>query len=274
MKRILISFLFVLLSFSFLVAQTAANLTDAKGKKQGLWEEKSPAGRSIGTYVDDQKDGCWTSYASDGKLIRIESFKKGLRDGIAVDIDQRGYLVSEMFYVNNLLEGTAKKYYYGTSPASYIDYLHGKINGKKKLYYENSLGKMMEESDYKNDLKNGSSRFFSISGDTIAEYNYADNMLQGIQKTYYPKKKIMSEQQFKDNLENGNSKEYYENGKLKTEGTFANGLMTGTWKEYDENGVIKTQGNYVNGLKEGKWQEFDATGKVVETIIYSKGQVK
>ena len=145
MKRIVISFLIVLLSVSFLVAQTAANRTDANGKKQGLWEEKSPSGRFIGNYLDDQKDGSWTSYASDGKLIRIESFKKGLRDGIAVDIDQRGYLVGEIYYMDNLPEGTAKKYFYGTNPASSIDYLHGKINGKKKLYYENSLGKLMEE---------------------------------------------------------------------------------------------------------------------------------
>jgi antitoxin component YwqK of YwqJK toxin-antitoxin module len=263
-----------LLSVSFLVAQTAANLKDASGKKQGLWDEKSPSGRFIGTYVDDQKDGCWTSYAADGKLIRIENFKNGLRDGITVDIDQRGYLVGEMYYKDNLPEGTAKKYFYGTNPASSIDYLHGKINGKKKIYYENSSGKLMEESDYKNDLKNGTSRFFSISGDTIAEYNYVENRLQGIQKTYYPRKKIMSEQEYKDNIENGIFNEFYENGKPKTNGTYANGLMTGTWKEYDGNGTIKIQGNYVNGLKEGKWQEFDAAGKVVKTLNYTKGQVK
>ncbi len=274
MKKILISCLFVLLNVSLAFAQTAANKTDANGKKQGLWDEKSPAGKSLGSYVDDQKDGCWSTYSTDGKLVRVENFKKGIRDGIVVEIDQRGYLVSEMYYIDNLLEGTAKKYFYGTNPASLIDYSQGKMNGKKKIYYENSAGKLMEESVYKDDLKNGPSNFFSISGDTVAEYNYVNNMLQGIQRTYFPHHKIMSEQAYSDNLENGVFKEYYETGKLKTEGAYAKGIMSGTWKEYDENGVLKSQGNYVNGLKEGKWQEFDAAGKVAKSTVYTKGQLK
>jgi len=274
MKKILFACLLMVLSISFVAAQTAANQTDAKGKKQGLWEEKTPAGTMKGSYADDQKDGCWTTYANDGKLIRIEHFNKGIREGIAVDIDQRGYLVSESYYENNLLEGTAKKFFYGTNPASLIDYTHGKINGKKKLYYENSAGKLMEESEYKNDIKDGASNFYTISGDPIAEYIYQNNMMQGVQKSYYPGKKIMSEQEFKDNVENGFYKEYYENGKLKSEGNYTKGVLNGLWKDYNEDGTLKLQGNYINGEKEGKWQEFDATGKVVKTTNYVKGQVK
>ncbi len=274
MKKILFTCLLMVLSISFCVAQTAANQTDANGKKQGLWEEKTTSGTSKGSYLNDEKDGCWTSYAGDGKLIRIENFKKGIREGIAVDIDQRGYLVSEMYYADNLLEGTAKKFFYGTNPASLIDYVHGKINGKKKVYYENSAGKLMEESEYKNDVKDGKSNFFTINGDPIAEYVYVNNMLQGVQKSYYPGKKIMTEQEFKDNLENGMTKEYYENGKLKSEGIYVKGVLNGLWKDYNEEGVLKFQGSYVNGEKEGKWQEMDATGKVIKTTTYVKGQVK
>jgi len=274
MKKNLLAFLMMVLSISFSFAQTAANQTDANGKKQGSWEEKTASGAMKGAYVDDQKDGCWTSYAGDGKLIRIENFKGGIRDGIAVDIDQRGYLVSESYFVNNLLEGTAKKFFYGTNPASLIDYVHGKINGKKKIYYENSAGKIQEESEYKDDVKNGASNYYTITGDLIAEYTYVNGQLQGVQKTYYAGKKLSGEQEFKDNLENGFSKEYYENGNLKSEGIYDKGILNGVWKDYDEEGKLKFQGNYVNGEKEGKWQEFDAAGKVVKTTAYSKGQVK
>jgi uncharacterized protein len=274
MKKIFVTCLLMAFSIAFVAAQSAPNFTDSKGKKQGLWEEKTPAGTMKGAYADDQKDGCWTSYAGDGKLIRIENFKKGIRDGIAVDIDQRGYLVSESYYVNNLLEGTAKKFFYGTNPASLIDYVHGKMNGKKKIYYENSAGKLMEESEYKDDIKDGPSNFYTINGDPIAEYTYVNNMLQGVQKSYYPGKKLMSEQEFKDNMENGFYKEYYESGKLKSEGVYVNGVLNGLWKDYDENGVLKDQGNYQNGEKDGKWQEFDTSGKVIKTTNYAKGQVK
>lgn len=274
MKKILLICLLMVASYSLVLAQIADNKTDANGLKQGLWEEKTAAGTSKGTFVNDQKDGCWTSYAGDGKLIRIENFSKGIRDGISVDIDQRGYLVSETYYVNNLIEGTAKKFFYGTNPASLIDYVHGKINGKKKIYYENSAGKLMEESEYKDDIKNGPSKFYTISGDPIAEYNYVNNMIQGTVKSYYPGKKLMSEQEFSDNLENGFYKEYYDNGKLKSEGVYVKGVLNGVWKDYNEDGLLIVEGTYLNGEKEGKWVEFDPAGKVVKTTKYVKGQVK
>lgn len=274
MKKLVLLCILAMVSVAFLKAQTPINITDANGKKQGFWEEKSPSGVSKGEYVNNQKNGCWTSYALDGKLIRIENFKNAIRDGIAVDIDQRGYLVSEMYYVDNQLEGTAKKFFYGTNPASTIDYTKGKINGMKRIYYENSAGKLMEESVYKDDMKNGLSKFFTINGDPIAEYNYVDNKLQGNQKTFYPGKKLMSEQEFKDNIEHGINKEYYENGKLKSEGYYVNGVLSGLWIEYDENGIKTHEGSFVNGEKEGKWLSFDLQGNVTKVEKYSKGVVK
>jgi antitoxin component YwqK of YwqJK toxin-antitoxin module len=274
MKKILFVCVLIVIVTSNVFAQSAANKTDGIGKKQGLWEEKTPAGLSKGSYVNDQKDGCWTSYSADGKLLRIDHFNKGKRDGIAVEIDPRGYLVGETYYVNDLIEGTARRFFYGTNPASLIDYVHGKMNGKKKIYYENSAGKIQEESEYKDDMKNGTSNYFTIKGDPVAEYKYVNNMLQGVQKSYYPGKKLMSEQEYVNNLENGFSKEYYESGKIKLEGIYVKGVLNGTWKEYDDEGRLTLQGNYVNGLKEGKWQEFDASGKVIKTTIYVKDKVK
>ena len=274
MKKILFACFIMLVSISLVSAQTAANKTDANNKKQGFWEEKLPSGVSKGAYINDLKEGCWTNYASDGKLIRIEHFNKGLREGIAVDIDQRGYLVSETYYVENLIEGTAKKFYYGTNPASIIDYKHGKINGKKKIYYENSAGKIMEESEYTDDLKNGASNFYTINGDPIAEYTYVNNKIQGVVKSYYAGKKLQSEQEFLDNVENGFYKEYYENGKLKSEGIYVKGVLNGVWKDYNEEGLLKVEGAFLNGGKEGKWNDYDAAGKIVKTTRYVNGQVK
>ncbi len=274
MKKIFFIGLLLAASVSFTVAQTPINQMGSNGLKQGSWEEKIPTGIAKGVYSNDQKDGCWTTYATDGKLTRIEHFNIGMRDGIAIDIDQRGYLVSESYYVNNLLEGTAKRFFYGTNLASSIDYVHGKISGKKKIYYENSAGKLTEESEYKDDIKNGASNFYSINGDPVAEYIYVNNMLQGVQKTYYAGKKIMSEQEFAANVENGFSKEYYENGKLKSEGSYVKGQLNGAWKSYNEDGILSSEGSYVNGEKEGKWLDYDAAGKVTKTTKYLKGQVK
>jgi len=272
MKKVLLASIMILMAAFFVSAQTATNnQTDSKGLKQGSWEEKTATGISKGVYLNDQKEGNWISYGSNGNLTRIESFARGIRQGIFVEIDQRGYLVSEMYYKDNLLEGTAKKYYYGTNPASLIDYKQGKINGKKKVYYENAAGKLTEESDYVNDIKDGNSNFFAVNGDPIAEFVYKNGLLEGIQKSYYPAKKLLSEQNYIHNIESGLFKEYYESGKVKSEGNYKDGKMDGKWMEYNEDGTLKSDGIYVAGEKEGKWTEYDAQGKPSKVTKFAKG---
>jgi uncharacterized protein len=275
MKRILLTSMMFVLVTLFVSAQNATpNQTDSKGLKQGQWEEKTATGISKGIYLNDQKDGNWISYGANGNLMKIEAFSKGLHEGIFVEIDQRGYLVSEMYYENNLLEGTAKKYFYGTNPASVIDYKHGKINGKKKVYYENNAGKLTEESEYVNDVKDGPSNFFAVNGDPIAEFMYKNGLLEGVQKSYYAGKKLLSEQNYVHNVESGLYKEYYENGKTKMEGNYKDGKMDGKWSEYNEDGTLKTDGAYLNGEKEGKWIEYDAQGKPSKVTKYANGVEK
>jgi len=275
MKKVLLTSIMILLAALFVSAQDATtNQTDAKGLKQGQWEEKTATGISKGLYVNDQKEGNWISYGSNGNLMRIEAFSKGLHEGIFMEIDQRGYLVTEMYYKNNLLEGVAKKYFYGTNPASVIDYKQGKMNGKKKVYYENAAGKLTEESEYTNDIKSGSSNFYAINGDPIAEFIYKDGLLEGVQKSYYPGKKLLSEQNYVHNLESGLYREYYESGKVKTEGNYKDGKMDGKWVENNEDGTLKLDGTYVAGEKDGKWTEHDASGKPVKVTKYVKGVEK
>lgn len=275
MKRTIVFSVVCLLMSILTFAQPAApNQTDSKGLKQGRWEEKLPTGIARGNFLNDQKEGTWITYGSNGNLLKIEEYAKGQHEGIVVDIDQRGYLVGESYYKDNLLEGTAKKFFYGTNPASVIDYKQGKINGKKKIYYENAPGKLTEESEFTDDVKNGISNFYSSNGDPIAEYVYRNGLLEGVQKTYYPGKKLMSEQMYEHNVETGLYKEYYENGKVKEEGNYKNGVKDGKWSEYTEEGKLKADGVYVNDQKEGKWSEYDATGKVVKTIKYVNGVEK
>jgi antitoxin component YwqK of YwqJK toxin-antitoxin module len=275
MKKVFLASIMILLASLFVSAQESThNVKDAKGLKQGIWQENIPTGISKGLYVDDQREGNWISYGSNGNLLRVESYSKGLREGIYVEIDQRGYLVTEMYYENNLLEGTAKKYFYGTNPASIIDYHQGKINGKKKVYYENAAGKLTEQSDYKDDVKDGNSIFYAANGDTIAEFLYKNGQLEGIQKSYYAKRKIQSEQNYLHNVESGIYREYYENGKLKTEGNYKDGKMDGKWMEYYDTGILKSEGIYMNGEKEGKWTEYDAAGKPSKATKFSKGVEK
>jgi antitoxin component YwqK of YwqJK toxin-antitoxin module len=152
-------------------------------------------------------------------------------------------------YVNDVLEGTAKRYFYGTNLASVIPYKHGKIDGKKIVYYENSAGKIQEEATFKEDIKDGPSNWYTITGDKVAEYNYTNGKLEGIQRQYYPKSVLMSEQSYIKNIPQGEYKEYSESGKLKIQGMYLNGEKEGKWNEFDEKGIILKTTRFVKGVE-------------------------
>ncbi len=72
----------------FASAQTAANQTDAKKRKQGPWVEQVPPLRGEpgysweGIYKNDRKEGVWKKYSADGDVMAEETFKNGVLDGL------------------------------------------------------------------------------------------------------------------------------------------------------------------------------------------------
>lgn len=265
MKKFITIFIVVLFPLAFVQAQTTTtvstsitaavsgpdtiNKMDAQGMKQGFWEEKSVNISTKGWYKNDLKDGQWLTYGQNGIITKVENYRKGMKNGAVIDIDPRGYLSGDVSYVNDVLEGTAKRYFYGTNLASVIPYKHGKIDGKKVIYYENSAGKIQEEATFKNDIKDGPSNWYTIAGDKVAEYNYMNGNLEGFQRQYYPKSVLMSEQNYVKNLPQGEYKEYFESGKLKILGNYLNGEKDGKWNEYDEIGTILKTTRFVKGVE-------------------------
>lgn len=266
MKKFITIFFVMLFPLATLLAQTnktlnivappavaaipdSINKTDAKGMKQGYWEEKMDLSTSNGWYKNNLKEGQWLTYGKEGIITKVENYLRGRKNGAVIEIDPRGYLSGEAHFINDVPEGTARRYFYGTNLASVIPYKHGKVDGKKVIYYENSAGKMMEESSYKNDIKDGPSNWYTIAGDKVAEYNYLNGNLDGIQRQYYPKSILMSEQNYIKNVPQGDYKEYFENGKLKIEGAYLNGEKEGKWTEFDENGAIVKTSKFIKGVE-------------------------
>ena len=262
MRKFIAVFIVLLFPFASLPAQTPTpvttaavsaadtlNKTDARGLKQGFWEEKSTNSAAKGWYKNGLKEGQWLTYGQNGILTRVENYHSGLKNGAVIDIDPRGYLSGDVSYVNDVLEGTAKQYYYGTNPASVIPYKHGKVNGRKIIYYENTAGKIQEEASFKDGIKDGPSIWYTITGDKVAEYNYADGNLEGIQRQYYPKSVLMSEQNYEKNIPKGEYKEYFESGKLRNQGIYVSGEKEGNWNEFDENGSIRKTTRFVKGVE-------------------------
>lgn len=284
MKKFVFLCFVMCLPFVAIHAQTAAaevkvpdsiNKVDVKGKKQGYREEKL-ANSTItkGWYLNDLQNGQWLTYGQNGIITKVENYKNGKKDGAVIEIDSRGYLSAELYFIDDIPEGTAKRYFYGTNLASVIPYKHGKIDGKKIIYYENSAGKPQEESYYSNDIKHGISKWYTIKGDVVAEYNYVNGDLDGIQKEYYASGALKSEQVYVKNIPEGEYKEYFDVPKPETPAGTKNPANPATSVSVPVVGKLKIAGIYVKGEKDGKWTEYDENGAVLKVTRFVNGVEK
>ena len=63
------------------------NRIDMKGRKQGPWVVQVPELRGNrgyeeeGVYIDDQKEGMWRKFTTEGDMIAVENFRFGMKDG-------------------------------------------------------------------------------------------------------------------------------------------------------------------------------------------------
>jgi len=219
------------------------NKMDPNKAKYGYWIEKIGDQIVKGYYVNNKKTGVWITTLSSNLIQRLEYYKDGVKDGISLSIDRKGHLMSQEYFKNGLLNGLSINYTaFSEMQVSEINYLNGKKNGIYRTYYDN--GKLQEETNYIEDIKDGQSKWYNKAGKRVAEYNYGNGAFQGIQKTYY------------------------DNDTLSTATTYLNNIMTGDYKEYYRNGKLKQEGKYINGLKEGAWVEYDELGKPLKTVKF------
>ncbi len=226
---------------------TIKNQTDGQGLKQGYWEEMVGSAKTIGTYVDGQRHGTWLFYHPNDVIQSIQTYNMGNKEGLFVEIEKRGYYVSEKFYKADVLHGPARTFDRGSRLILEENYRNGLQQGQRIAFYDN--GQTQEESHFEDGLKDGPSIWYSRDGKLIAEYNYRQGEFEGIQKTYYDDGAPMTEETYSHNLRQGPFREYYQDGTLKTEGEYDNNLKNGVWKEYNADGSIASQLKYRKGEK-------------------------
>ncbi len=121
------------------------------------------------------------------------------------------------------------------------------MEGQSITYYES--GTVQEESEYKNGLKSGESKWYDKDHKPIAVYHYKDGMFDGLNQTFYTNGNINLEQNYSANVLNGEYKEYYPTGKIKVSGNYLDGKKDGTWTENDPHGTVLKQTDFVGGRK-------------------------
>ena len=222
MKKYQISFFafltFVLFSQN-IVSQTDFNKLDTKGKKHGIWKgffEESKRPRYEGTFEHGKEIGIFNFYDDTKAKSIIATREFNTKDNSAYTIfyDQKSNKVSEGQVVNKLFEGQWKYYHLASKNIMTTEnYSKGKLEGLRTVFYLN--GKIAEEINYKNNLKNGFYKKYTENGIVLEESAYKNDLYNGLAI-------------FRDS-----------NGNLVSKGQFLNGKKSGIWQFFEKGKVVQ-----------------------------------
>ena len=222
MKKHHINFIVLLAVMFFsqnILAQTEFNKLDVNGKKHGLWKgvfEESKRPRYEGTFDHGKEVGIFSFYDDTKAKSIIATREFNAKDNSAYTIfyDQNKNKVSEGKVVNKLFEGQWKYYHQASKNIMTTEnYSKGKLDGLRTVFYIS--GKVAEEINYKNNLKNG---FY---------------------KKYTEKGVVLEESIFKNNIYNGLAIFSDGNGNIVSKGQFVNGRKSGVWQFFEKGKLVK-----------------------------------
>lgn len=202
-----------------ILAQTEFNKLDLNGKKHGLWKgvfEESKRPRYEGTFDHGKEVGIFSFYDDTKAKSIIATREFNAKDNSAYTIfyDQNKNKVSEGKVVNKLFEGQWKYYHQASKNIMTMEnYSKGKLDGLRTVFYIS--GKVAEEINYKNNLKNG---FY---------------------KKYTEKGVVLEESIFKNNIYNGLAIFSDANGNIVSKGQFVNGKKSGVWQFFEKGKLVK-----------------------------------
>ena len=207
--------LLVLLSNVSVWAQSE-NKSDENGKKHGLWKgyyDESKRVKYEGTFDHGKETGVFKFY-DDTKahtVIATRDFTKGRNSAYTTFFDGAS-IVSEGNIVNKLYDGQWTYYHQRSKqPMTIENYTAGKLNGKRSVFYPD--GKIAEETNYKNDVKEGPYKKYSPKGIVLEEAVYVNGKFHGAAIYRAPDGNIIAKGNYKNGGKNGYW-EFYENGKL------------------------------------------------------------
>lgn len=129
---------------------------------------------STGKFYNKRKDSIWHYYNEDGKLLMVESYKKGVYHGDFIYYRTDGKKWQYIHYTNGEKDGIWKQFYDNGQPMFEAVYREGMRQDTFKTYYEN--GQLEVEVPYKDDLKHGKFFLYDEKGNIIEQRNYVNGV--------------------------------------------------------------------------------------------------
>ncbi len=218
-------------------------------------------------YVDNEIDGEFVEYYTDGIVRAKLTFKEGKKEGKGEIYYHDGQLDVVKNYLNDELHGDFKEYHYNGQIYKEGKYVEDKAEGIWKTYYSN--GQLESEKNYVKGKINGIVKEYDRDGKLHNEFTYKKGII--IAYKFYDKKgNVIKEAKKKA------GEFFYEghapNGNITSEGLYdIDGGKEGEWKYYSSNHVLENIENYKEGEINGEAKSFYNSGILYAVTNYEDG---
>ncbi len=247
-KRIII--LILLVSASFIAANSQLNQTDRNGLRQGHWIRKDPNGVTMydGIFRDGHPVGEFKRFYENGARKSVMIFSQDGRQADAILYYPNGRLASKGRYVDQKKEG--KWQFFSASDEEYL----------------------ICEQSFTNDLRNGVSVGFYRDSTIGDRTNYVNDRKNGEWEQFYQNGKTYIKSGYRNGKLNGPFEAWYENGNKMYTGAYINDTREGLWLIYNEDGSVKYRIEYRQGVPDNHQMDADAS-KFIDSLESQKGKI-
>ena len=124
-----------------------------------------------GELLGGVKNGTWvTYYTSNNRPQSVTNFVNGKKNGLHLELNDRGQITLHCNYNNDILDGRWVKYQFGSRPEKEAFYKMGQLDGMYKEYHRN--GKLLKEAQFKDGKMHGYFKQYNDEEQLVAEYEY------------------------------------------------------------------------------------------------------
>ncbi|MDX1700936.1 MAG: hypothetical protein R3250_09980 [Melioribacteraceae bacterium] len=143
------------------------------GSNAKLAVKKNEGGRILehGILRNYQKDGSWIVYHDDQSIKTISTYVNGKLNGLHVELNSRGQMEFEAYYMNDEYHGLVARYNFGR-PTQQLNYKNGILDGPFTEY--SNRGKLKKRGSFKNGKQHGTLEFYDDNEQLIMQYEYKD----------------------------------------------------------------------------------------------------
>ncbi len=227
-------------------AKLAVNHTDDSGLKQGLWiVYKDNQMVEKGNYLNDLKEGVWTSYFEDEVIKSEITYLAGEAKGLAKFYYKSGKLREEGNWQIDHWEGSYK-YYLESGQLSYDWFYNNKGKREGEQIYYHANGKKMYEGLWKDGKTEGTLKVYDEGGYLIQEKTFNDGRIAKV-----------------ENID--------QNKSINTTAKF---IGTGYHSIVNLSGQTEEKGFFVKGkLFDGEKYSYNENSDLTKTTSYKQGKI-